>query len=160
PTGRPRSSFPRYDRTLQARRASCTDVYCAGRAGRIHRSPAAFYRAPCGRRAVDRGWTTGSSARTGVAWSSIAHRLGHRGLRMSVALFDLGQRLRAAADARPVARSAFAPVLPPVDPVAVTITGSGDSALLRATDGVRQVATSGHDALSALNELGVAASSD
>ena len=66
---------------------------------------------------------------------------------MSGALFDLGQRLRAAADARPVARSAFAPVLPPVDPVAVTITGSGDGALLRATDGVRQVAASGLDAV-------------
>src|SRR5207237_9897789 len=87
-------------------------------------------------------------------------RLGHGGLRMSVALFDLGQRLRAAADARPVGRSAFAPVLPPVDPVAVTVTGSGDSAVLRATDGVRQVAASGPGALSALNELGVTLSSD
>ena len=79
---------------------------------------------------------------------------------MSVALFDLGQRLRAAADAQPVARSAFAPVLPPVDPVAITINGSGDSALLRATDGLRQVAATGPDALSALRELGVTASSD
>ena len=79
---------------------------------------------------------------------------------MSVGLFDLGQRLRAAVDARPVARSAFAPVLPPVAPVAVTIRGSGDSALLRATDGLRQVAATGPDALSALRELGVTASSD
>ena len=79
---------------------------------------------------------------------------------MSVALFDLGQRLRAAAESRPVARSAFAPVLPPVDPVAITITGSGDSTLLRATDGVRQVASSGPEALRALCELGVTVGSD
>ncbi len=45
---------------------------------------------------------------------------------MSVALFDLGHRLRAAAQSRPVARSTFAPVLAPVDPVAVTVTGTGD----------------------------------
>ena len=79
---------------------------------------------------------------------------------MSIALFDLGQRLRAAADARPLASSAFAPVVPPVDPVAVTITGAGDSALLRAADGLRQVAASGPEALAALNELGVTASSE
>jgi hypothetical protein len=36
---------------------------------------------------------------------------------VSVALFDLGQRLRAAALGRLVARSAFAPVLPPINPV-------------------------------------------
>ena len=79
---------------------------------------------------------------------------------MSVALFDLGQRLRAAAESRPVARSTFAPVLPPVDPVAVTITGSGNSVLLRASDGARQLTASGPDALSALYELGVTVRSD
>ena len=57
---------------------------------------------------------------------------------MSVALFDLGQRLRAATLARPVARSTFAPVLPPIDPVAITLTGAGDGALLRATDGTQR----------------------
>ena len=52
---------------------------------------------------------------------------------MSVALFDLGQRLRSATLARPVARSTFAPVLPPIDPVAITLTGAGDGAVVRAT---------------------------
>jgi hypothetical protein len=53
---------------------------------------------------------------------------------VSNALFDLGQRLRAATLARPAARSTFAPVLPPIDPVAVTLTGAGDGALLCAAD--------------------------
>ncbi|MBV9172786.1 MAG: hypothetical protein JOZ81_22175 [Chloroflexi bacterium] len=79
---------------------------------------------------------------------------------MSVALFDLGQRLRAAAESRPVARSTYAPVLPPVNPVAVTISGSGDRTLLRATDGVRQFNATGEAALAALNQLNVSVSSD
>ena len=74
---------------------------------------------------------------------------------MSVALFDLGQRLRSATLARPVARSTFAPVLPPTDPVAVTITGGGGGTLVRATDGTRVTVASGSDALSALTELGL-----
>jgi hypothetical protein len=75
---------------------------------------------------------------------------------VSVALFDLGQRLRAAELRRPVARSAFAPVLPPLQPVAVMVIGAGDRALVRAADASRQIARSGHDALSALAELEVA----
>jgi hypothetical protein len=75
---------------------------------------------------------------------------------MSVALFDLGQRLRAATLGRPVARSVFAPVLPPTDPVAVTLIGTGEHALVRAADGVHVTAGSGPAALSALGELGVA----
>ena len=47
---------------------------------------------------------------------------------MSVALFDLGQRLRSATLARPVARSTFAPVLPPIDPVAITLSGGDPDA--------------------------------
>jgi hypothetical protein len=74
---------------------------------------------------------------------------------VSVALFDLGQRLRAATFARPVARSTFAPVLPPIDPVAITLTGTGDAMLVRATDGTRMTTASGSGALSALAELGV-----
>src|SRR5207253_7530649 len=126
PTGRRRWSSPRYDGTLQARRGTCTDLDSAGIARRICRPAAAVHRPPCRRRAADRQRTTGGSAGVGAARTSPARRLGHNGVRMSVALFDLGQRLRAASEARPVARSAFAPVLPPVDPVAVTITGSGD----------------------------------
>ena len=72
---------------------------------------------------------------------------------MSVALFDLGQRLRAAALGHPVARSTFAPVLPPIDPVAITLTGTGDGALLRATDGTQVTTATGLGALSALAEL-------
>jgi hypothetical protein len=74
---------------------------------------------------------------------------------VSVALFDLGQRLRSATLARPVARSTYAPVLPPIDPIAVTLTASGDGALLRATDAARAATASGAGALAALIELGV-----
>jgi len=74
---------------------------------------------------------------------------------VSVALFDLGQRLRAATLARPVARATFAPVLPPIDPVAVALTGTGDGMLVRATDGTRMTTGTGSGALSALAELGV-----
>ena len=74
---------------------------------------------------------------------------------MSVALFDLGQRLRAATLRQPVARSTFAPVLPPSGPVAVTVTGAGDGVLVRAAHGNRQTAAGGQDPLAALAELGV-----
>jgi hypothetical protein len=79
---------------------------------------------------------------------------------MSVALFDLGQRLRAATLARPVARSTFAPVLPPTDPVAVTLIGAGEVMLLRAADGTRVTTATGPGALSALAELGVSPGSE
>jgi len=79
---------------------------------------------------------------------------------VSVALFDLGQRLRAATLARPVARSTFAPVLPPVNPLAITVTGSGDGALVRATDGNRVTSAAGPGALSALADLGVSVGSE
>ena len=69
---------------------------------------------------------------------------------MSVALFDLGQRLRSATLGCPVARAAFAPVLPPVDPIAVVVTGSGDHILVQATDGPRLEIASGPMALTAL----------
>ncbi len=74
---------------------------------------------------------------------------------MSVALFDLGQRLRAATLGRPVARCAFAPVLPPVHPIAVTLSGAGEGALVRATDGVRLTSASGPAALQVLADLGL-----
>jgi hypothetical protein len=74
---------------------------------------------------------------------------------MSVALFDLGQRLHAATLGQPVARCRFAPVLPPVEPIAVTIAGAGEGALVRAADTTRRRVASRPDALSALLELGV-----
>ena len=74
---------------------------------------------------------------------------------MSVSLFDLGQRLRAATLGQPVARSRFTPVIPPSAPVAVTVTSSGHGVVVRAADEVRAVTASGQDALAALAELGV-----
>jgi hypothetical protein len=79
---------------------------------------------------------------------------------MSVALFDLGQRLRSATQGSPVARAAFAPVLPPVDPIAVMVTGSGDKILIHATDGPRLETASGPMALSALTDLDVTPGAD
>jgi hypothetical protein len=79
---------------------------------------------------------------------------------MSVALFDLGQRLRAATLARPVPRSRFAPVLPAINPVAVMVSGSGDRLLVRAADASRVTTASGQDGLSALAELGVSVGAD
>ena len=79
---------------------------------------------------------------------------------MSVTLFDLGQRLRAATLGRPVARAAFAPVLPPIAPIAVMISGSGDNALVQATDGARFAVASGPTALSALTDLDVSPGAD
>jgi hypothetical protein len=73
---------------------------------------------------------------------------------VSVALFDLAQRLRAATLGRPVPRSAFAPVLPPTDPIAVTVTGAGDTALVQAADLATATAATGSDALEALVRLG------
>jgi hypothetical protein len=79
---------------------------------------------------------------------------------MSVALFDLGQRLRAASLARPVPRCSFAPVLAPLNPIAVIVTGAGEGILVQATDGSRQTAGRGLNALSALADLGVELGSD
>jgi len=50
----------------------------------------------------------------------------------------------------------LAPVLPPLQLVAVMVIGAGDRALVRAADASRQIARSGQDALSALAELEVA----
>jgi hypothetical protein len=74
---------------------------------------------------------------------------------VSVALFELGQRLRAAALRRPVARCAFTPVLPPVDPVAVTVEGTDERVLVRAADASGVTTGHGATALSALTDLAV-----
>jgi hypothetical protein len=74
---------------------------------------------------------------------------------VSVALFDLGQRLRAATLGRAVAKSTFAPVLPPIDPLAITLTGAGDATRLLAADGTRVSTATGPGALSALADLGI-----
>ena len=54
-----------------------------------------------------------------------------------------------------MARCAFAPVLPPVRPIAVTLSGAGEGALVRATDGVRLTSASGPTALQVLADLGL-----
>jgi hypothetical protein len=59
-----------------------------------------------------------------------------------------------------VARALFAPVLPPVDPIAVMVTGSGDHILVQATDGPRLETASGPMALSALTDLDVTPGAD
>jgi hypothetical protein len=74
---------------------------------------------------------------------------------VSVALFGLGQRLHAATVGQPVAGCRFAPVLPPVETIAVTVGGAGEGVLVRAADAARQTAASGPHALSALVELGL-----
>jgi hypothetical protein len=79
---------------------------------------------------------------------------------MSVALFDLGQRLRSATLGCAVARASFAPVLPPVDPIAVMVTGSGEHCLVQATDGPRLEIASGPMALTALTDLDVTPGAD
>ena len=79
---------------------------------------------------------------------------------MSVSLFDLGQRLRAATLAHPVARSAFAPVLPPSTRSPSRLPAAGDGALVRAADASGVTTGSGQDALAALAELGVSLGAD
>ena len=74
---------------------------------------------------------------------------------MSATLFDLAQRFRAATLGCPVARASYAPVLPPVEPVAVSLAGSRDRVLVRASDGIGLTTGSGPGALSALADLGV-----
>ena len=102
-------------------------------AGRLRRSAAARHRPGCRRCGSHRQRTAGPTSRAARAGQRTPGRLVRRGSRVSVALFDLGQRLRSATLARPVARSTFAPVLPPIDPVAITLTGAGDGTLLRAS---------------------------
>jgi hypothetical protein len=74
---------------------------------------------------------------------------------MSVPLFDLGQRLHAAVLQQPVPRATFAPVLKPVNPLAVAVTGSGEHTLVRAADRSGLSSATGLNALSALGERGV-----
>jgi hypothetical protein len=74
---------------------------------------------------------------------------------MSVEAFDLAQRLHAAATGAASTRCRYAPVLPPTDPVAITLTGSGTAALLRVTTASGTSTGHGHQALDALADVGV-----
>src|SRR5207302_153802 len=118
-----------------------------GCAGRLRRSAATGHQPGCRPCGSHSQWAAGPTSRAKRAGQRAPGRLVRRGSRVSVVLFDLGQRLRSATLARPVARSTFAPILPPIDPVAVTLTGAG--AVLRATDGTQVTTATGQSALSA-----------
>jgi hypothetical protein len=74
---------------------------------------------------------------------------------MSANLFDLGARMRAAAERRPVPSAAYAPALPPNNAVAVTIEVDDNQLLLTATDGTMVESARGPRSLEALDRLGV-----
>ena len=71
---------------------------------------------------------------------------------MSADLYDLGQRLRAAATGRPVPRAAYAPALPPLDPIAVTLDQHG---LHLATTGTATATGTGARPLDAFTAVGL-----
>lgn len=73
---------------------------------------------------------------------------------MSRGLFDLGVRLRAATERRPVPIAHFAPVLPPVNPIAVVVDDDGEHVYITATDGTVTLAGTDRDGLAAIAALG------
>jgi len=73
---------------------------------------------------------------------------------MSRGLFDLGARLRAAEAQRPVPVATFAPVLPPVSPVAVWVDHDGEHVFVSATDGTHTHAGADRDGLDAIAACG------
>jgi hypothetical protein len=77
---------------------------------------------------------------------------------MSTALFDLGARLRALDSGVPTPIAHYSPALPINSPVAVTLTESGGTTALIATDGQQIVEGRGPRCLGALDELGVSMS--
>lgn len=74
---------------------------------------------------------------------------------MSRGLFDLGARLRAAVEGRAVPMADFAPVLPPVSAIAVTIDHDGEHCYITATDGRTTHVGTDREGLAAIAELGV-----
>lgn len=74
---------------------------------------------------------------------------------MSIELFDLASRLRAATTGRPLPRSTYAPALPPTDAIAVTATGTHDALLVHAATDTDEATGFGEGALAALSALGV-----
>lgn len=73
---------------------------------------------------------------------------------MSRGLFDLGARLQAANAQRPVPVATFAPVLPPVSPIAVWIDHDGERVYVSATDGTHTHAGTDRDGLAAIAACG------
>lgn len=75
---------------------------------------------------------------------------------MSRLLYDLGVRLRAAHEGRPISTATYAPALPPSAAVAVTVehTRTGKPHLI-ATDGNTHAESTGTHPLAALDDLGV-----
>ena len=74
---------------------------------------------------------------------------------MSVEIYDLAQRLRAALEHAPVPRAVYAPCLPPVDPVAVVLERVGREPVLHAASAAGEATGAGSGALGALRALGV-----
>ncbi|MGC5225197.1 hypothetical protein ACPW96_21720 [Micromonospora sp. DT81.3] len=73
---------------------------------------------------------------------------------MSLTQFTLGARLRAADTGEPVAISVYAPAIPPLGGIAVTVDSDGDHIYLNATDGNVTRAGTDRDGLDALAALG------
>lgn len=73
---------------------------------------------------------------------------------MSATLFEIGARLRAAETGTPVPLSHYAPVLPPVSPIAATVDTDGEHTYLTAATDTSTRSGTDRDALTALAELG------
>lgn len=76
------------------------------------------------------------------------------GDRVSRGLFDLGARLRAATEGRPVPVADCAPALPPVSAIAVTVDHDGEHCYIEATDGNTTHAGTDREGLAAIAALG------
>lgn len=73
---------------------------------------------------------------------------------MTRTLFTLGARLRAAETGQPTPLAAYAPVIPALNAIAVTVDTDGERVYLTATDGYTDRAGTGRNGLDALAQLG------
>ena len=74
---------------------------------------------------------------------------------MTITAFNLGQRLRAAHEQRPIPVSASAPALPLAEPVALTLTGQDGTLTLTAATATASSTESGTRVLHALKAIGL-----
>lgn len=74
---------------------------------------------------------------------------------MTRSLFALGARLRAAETGQPTPLAAYAPVIPALSALAVTVDTDGERVYINATDGHTERAGTDRDGLDALAQLGV-----
>ena len=73
---------------------------------------------------------------------------------MSLALYTLGARLRAAHTGTPTPAAAYSPAIPPLSAIAVTVDTDGDHTYLTATDGERTLSGTDRHGLDVLAQLG------